>query len=146
LAKIVMPVIVLPEVGLIEIVMPVIVMPEIGLPEAVMPVMVDAPVAPVLHPVEPGPLSAVQAAVGPHPGLGGVNATLLMFQAAKFSGSQLPRLHALVDTTFLSHFPPVDPGAIGSRQSREAPQDDSARQQAGDDAFSPDFHCLILRI
>jgi len=138
------------ELGLSEILMPVImmaevIMPEFGLIKVVVPVMIDAPVTPVLHLVEPGPLRAIQAAVGLHPGRGGVNAPLLIFQAAKFPGSHLSRLHALIDATFLSHFPLAEVGAVGFRLRGEAPQDDSARQQAGHDAFRPNFHSVILR-
>jgi hypothetical protein len=69
---------------------------------------IDIPTAPVQHPVEPGPLPTIQAAIGPHPGFSSAQARRLIFQAAKFSGSQLTRPHAPVYPTFLIQFPPVD--------------------------------------
>jgi hypothetical protein len=157
LPEIVMPVVILSEVGLPEIVMSVVilsevVMLEIGLSEVVMPVLVvmpglvDAPVTPVQHLVAPGRLRAIQAAVGLHPGRGGVNVPLLIIQAVKFPGSKLSRLHTLVHAMLLSHFPLAEVGAVGFGPGGEARQDDPARQQAGHDAFSPDFHWFILRI
>jgi len=74
----------------------------------VMPVTVNVPAAAVLHPIEPGPLPAIQAAVGPHPGLGRADAPLLKFQAPKFSAGQLPGPHSLVDSSLLVKLPPVD--------------------------------------
>jgi hypothetical protein len=71
-------------------------------------ITVYVPIGPLLHLGELGLLPASQAAVGSHLGLGGANAGLLIFQAAKFSGSQLARLQALVYPTFLIHFHPVD--------------------------------------
>jgi len=65
--------------------------PVVSLPVVIiMPVTVNIPTCPVLHPGEPGPLIAIQAAVGPHPGLGGANPRLLIFQAAKFPRGNLP--------------------------------------------------------
>jgi hypothetical protein len=157
LSEVIVPVVILTEAGLSEIVMSVIIvskviMPGVSLPEIVMPVMVimpvlvDAPVTPVPHLVEPARPKAIQAAVGPHPGRAGVNATRMISQAGRFPGGHLSRLHALVGGTFLSHFLLTDVGLVGLRPGGEAPQNEPAGQQAGHDAFSPDFHCIILRI
>jgi len=70
-------------------------------------VTVNVLIGPVLHPVKPGSLIAIQAAVGPHPGLGSANPALLIFQAAKFPRRNLARLHALIDATLLVHLPLV---------------------------------------
>jgi hypothetical protein len=156
LSEVIVSVVIMTEAGLSEMVMSVIVVSEVIMPEmglsgigrpvmVVMPVLIDIPAIPVPHPIEPGPLRAIQAAVGPHPGRGGVNATLLIFQAAKFPGSQLSRLYTLVDATLLSHLPLAEVGAAGLRPGGKACQDDPTGQQAGHDAFSQDSHWFILQ-
>jgi len=50
-----------------------------------------------------------------------------------------------VGLTDLSHLLRAQVGAVGLRLGGEAAQDDPPRQQAGHDAFRPDFHSSILR-